>query len=518
MDTHIKMKDFYCTNHPEETIQRVCQEKHCHNPLLCLECVLDSHDKTHSKSFTKCHDYLTSISNSLQSTRLAITTMGDIPKEHNELLEKKTVSIENFEAIVLQLKSRVNEQFDSVVDNLVSLCNKKRSEFLKVLDEQAMTLKSNFHLFEDKVHKFYGKSSTGSFTDIMNKINNLPTTEEFGLFLNRLNAEVEDSKFLSNRNESNDQKYSLYQEKLSEYARELTSQTKLDAKKLYDTSFDVVKKELEAQLNAVLEKHFTLTEELEKLSMEFDELGSKIITTSEDRELLKKWLGNKKDMKFKLLYRSSGTNYTNANFHSKCDNIPHTITLMKSNTGRILGGYADQTWNSFNQYKNSSKLFIFDLKEKKQYLPTNPQASTMFCGMNSGPAFGSNSDFTIGSYPVVSPFLGQSPTYTSEKTPYRFIPVSFFENGQAQCGFNFQQQLQQQQKPGNVDCIEVFQLEYPGIENAKPDVLIQFSTFSLAPGKNAGGLFPSAFNFGVQPSLSLSQPSAKDPAGYHSKD
>jgi len=266
-----------------------------------------------------------------------------------------------------------------------------------------------------------------------------------------------------------------------------------------------VKKQVEIKLSEAIENHFTLTEDLEKLSIEFDEPGSKIITKDEDRELLKKWLGNEKDMKFKLLYRASGKTYTFDNFNSKCHNIPHTIVIIRSDTGKIFGGYADQTWDASGHYKVSDKVFIFDINEKKQYLQIDPRGGAMYCTSN-GPIFGTTFDFNIGK--TVSCFMSQNvnngQSSNSKTTRYSFMPSTFYEGGQGQMMFS---PSQIQQQSGNVDCIEVFQLEYPGIEKIEAYVVPnQFGqAFPKLPGKktcvpasHTGGLFGPPFNVGGQ--------------------
>jgi len=226
-------------------------------------------------------------------------------------------------------------------------------------------------------------------------------------------------------------------------------------------------------------------------------------------------------MKFKLLYRASGKNYTNVNFHSKCDNIPHTIVIMKSDTGKIFGGYADQTWDNSNGYKISSKVFIFDLKEKKQYLQVNTQSNSMYCAMTSGPVFGHRFDFNITENVqnlMASPFGSQSSDYlqalSKNSASYKFNLSTFVEKGQIQVPFGgFQKE---QVMGGTVDCVEVFQLEYPGIPKVKPYVPVNQSgktpTAFVMPAAQADGLFGSgllgnntAFNFGGQPNLPLNQ-------------
>mmetsp|Transcript_25258 Transcript_25258/g.22267 ORF Transcript_25258/g.22267 Transcript_25258/m.22267 type:complete len:116 (+) Transcript_25258:731-1078(+) len=60
-------------------------------------------------------------------------------------------------------------------------------------------------------------------------------------------------------------------------------------------------------------------------------LDTKIIKNSGDKQLLKKWVRKQTGMNnLKLLYRGSEHGFTAQNFHSKCDNIEHTLTVVKS--------------------------------------------------------------------------------------------------------------------------------------------------------------------------------------------
>ena len=61
-------------------------------------------------------------------------------------------------------------------------------------------------------------------------------------------------------------------------------------------------------------------------------------------KLFTKWFGKK--MQFELLYRASRDGWTNTNFHSNCDNKGNTLVLIKSEFGKLFGGYANQPWDS----------------------------------------------------------------------------------------------------------------------------------------------------------------------------
>jgi hypothetical protein len=69
------------------------------------------------------------------------------------------------------------------------------------------------------------------------------------------------------------------------------------------------------------------------------------------------------------LFRASDFYFSTGEFHNRCDNIPHTLTLVENEYGKKLGGYTPLVWNK--EKKNWSvdkekKTFVFsvDLKEK----------------------------------------------------------------------------------------------------------------------------------------------------------
>jgi hypothetical protein len=64
----------------------------------------------------------------------------------------------------------------------------------------------------------------------------------------------------------------------------------------------------------------------------------------------------------KLLYRGSLHGFTATDFHAKCDNIAKTLTVIKTESGDIFGGYTEATWNAPSDgtcYKEDKNAFIF---------------------------------------------------------------------------------------------------------------------------------------------------------------
>jgi hypothetical protein len=62
----------------------------------------------------------------------------------------------------------------------------------------------------------------------------------------------------------------------------------------------------------------------------------------------------KKDLncqKWSLLYRGSRDGFRASNFHSHCDNKPITLTIIKSTSGNIFGGFTSAHWNQDDSWQ-----------------------------------------------------------------------------------------------------------------------------------------------------------------------
>ena len=57
---------------------------------------------------------------------------------------------------------------------------------------------------------------------------------------------------------------------------------------------------------------------------------------------------NKKIKKLKKLYQATNDGGDSEIFHKKCDNIPNTLALIKSEGQRRFGGFTSIPWKSEN--------------------------------------------------------------------------------------------------------------------------------------------------------------------------
>jgi len=69
------------------------------------------------------------------------------------------------------------------------------------------------------------------------------------------------------------------------------------------------------------------------------------------------------------LYRASRDGFSAEDFHSKCNGTESTLTVIKSVSGNVFGGYTDRAWHSNGGSLRDPNAFILSLinKENKPF-------------------------------------------------------------------------------------------------------------------------------------------------------
>jgi len=98
------------------------------------------------------------------------------------------------------------------------------------------------------------------------------------------------------------------------------------------------------------------------------------------------------DQKWELKYRGTRDGLKAADFHSRCDGIANTLTIVKATNGNIFGGYTEQAWHSKNEWIKDPKAFIFSLVNKEEdpfKAIVSNEGKHAICGSAKyGPGFG----------------------------------------------------------------------------------------------------------------------------------
>ena len=93
---------------------------------------------------------------------------------------------------------------------------------------------------------------------------------------------------------------------------------------------------------------------------------------------------NKEIKEIKKLYQATVDGGEPSIFHQKCDNIPNTLTFIKSSGNKRFGGFTSRVWNSKKGgYKQDDNAFVFSIDKQKIY--PNKKGSedrAIFCDKN----------------------------------------------------------------------------------------------------------------------------------------
>ncbi len=90
------------------------------------------------------------------------------------------------------------------------------------------------------------------------------------------------------------------------------------------------------------------------------------------------------DGDWRLIYRASRDGYLASDFHSKCDDKPNTLIIIRLCSYYLSSGYTEKSWS------NDPKSFIFSLlNTDRRKLIFNCSANNgILCNKKNGPKFG----------------------------------------------------------------------------------------------------------------------------------
>ena len=104
---------------------------------------------------------------------------------------------------------------------------------------------------------------------------------------------------------------------------------------------------------------------------------------------------------FTLLWKGSRDGFEASKFHSLCDGKPKTLTIVKTTSGCIFGGYTSVPWTSTEGYKQDDTAFIFTLEcvfPRKKTFKLNVTAGNLYAvnhNSSYGPTFGDGADLYV---------------------------------------------------------------------------------------------------------------------------
>jgi hypothetical protein len=101
----------------------------------------------------------------------------------------------------------------------------------------------------------------------------------------------------------------------------------------------------------------------------------------------------------KLIYRASRDGFSASSFHSKCDNYSNTVTIIKTLSNSVFGGFTSAKWTSNGDWTYDPNAFIFSLRRsgnsnKERFNVTQPTYA-FYSHSSYGPTFGGGHDIYV---------------------------------------------------------------------------------------------------------------------------
>ncbi len=87
--------------------------------------------------------------------------------------------------------------------------------------------------------------------------------------------------------------------------------------------------------------------------------NSTILTNEKSLDLVK--LIGLNNTHVKLVYQASRDGFDPSIFHSKCDDVSATLTIIKSKNSNIFGGFTSANWSGIGIYNSDSTAYLFSL-------------------------------------------------------------------------------------------------------------------------------------------------------------
>ncbi len=101
----------------------------------------------------------------------------------------------------------------------------------------------------------------------------------------------------------------------------------------------------------------------------------------------------------RLIYRASRDGFAASSFHSKCDNISNTVTIIKTTSNSVFGGFTSAPWACYGGWNYDINAFIFSLRRtgnfNKERLNVTHSSISISCSFDDGPIFGNRNNIDI---------------------------------------------------------------------------------------------------------------------------
>ncbi|XP_057311726.1 netrin receptor DCC-like isoform X2 [Hydractinia symbiolongicarpus] len=175
-----------------------------------------------------------------------------------------------------------------------------------------------------------------------------------------------------------------------------------------------------------------LTQSVESsFRVKFSKLPSVLLTKKHSKSL-KVWLKEESAFgQYVLCFDGKRDNWNTTKFHKRCDNKPHTVTILRTKHKKTFGAYSDIPWSPSSTSRTSSKAFVFSFYLGKRKLLIKSGSQAVCYSSSNGPCFGQH-EVKVGNFLFLYNYEHQNEVKNRFRTslgksfPYGYVPTSDF--------------------------------------------------------------------------------------------
>jgi len=185
------IKSFKCSIHTSEDIQRVSLELNADSSLRCLECILKNPDQASKDIMIPLNEFIDQAAKQYETFR---SLEGSLTSQLAESLSQEDLSIENLSHHIEQEKQKIENAFNTILQEFTELCHSTKEDIFRQLDEQIVCLSSNYKYFKDKVDRYFHKASQNDVNPdkvtLLEKLNQYTDTNGAEILIKKIKDDI----------------------------------------------------------------------------------------------------------------------------------------------------------------------------------------------------------------------------------------------------------------------------------------------------------------------------------------
>ena len=395
-----KIHNIFCPIH-DDVIRKVAINDKNEVSLLCAECI-DCMEGNQKPERYIIETYLAKIAQSYS----LIPKLQQLPDSTIQILNTENEMVANFTHHIEQEKEKVNNMIDKLRQSVYQKLEMKKRQLIANLDAQVKSFEDVLTYYKQKMYHYKeGQEIVPSFESLYKEVIKMNHATELKKYLQLHYENMKNSEVFAQIKEEKAKK--LLTDAIKAMESDLMNAQLIKPTICFEGNNEnleeLLKKWSEQVESTINGLKIEVKDPVKPITFHFQnsmDFDSVILDNSiENKKMVATWVFETLKANqgpFKLLYRGSRDGFSTKNFHEKCDNKGPTVMIIKSNYGKVFGGFTDISWDSSNSWKTTKNAFLFSVDKKGKYtIKPDCEGFAMRCHENYGPSFGNGHDLYI---------------------------------------------------------------------------------------------------------------------------